>query len=383
MPSTTGTNSRWPIPSIGCGVLLGDKEVDKRFSSLQRRVAFATSRRALHASDSTQGERFAISPARSSSPATAILGFTPPITRSFRGLVDFIYYAQYESQSDKTLEYLTSALQQFHVNKEALSRAGVRNGKQMKGLFNIPKLELMQNAARYGEIARLAASVFERSNGVFTHPQRETPLPAHKSQRLWPPDVPGSLIATRKFPFSPYISSGLEMWKEARTRASRLQAGDVTSSTDSAAPDSLASGLGDYESEVDLADDEDEDDEDEDTSGSGVLDPQSRTLRLEQFARLSSFFLRDSIRDAFADKTRPQNGTTAFILRRDPEAKNIQIEQTAEVYGLPDFRRVLNDYYFGFNRSQAHAQGALPFVSIDIWSYVRLQMRLLQDNDMV
>ncbi len=45
-------------------------------------------------------------------------------------------------------------------------------------------------------------------------------------------------------------------------------------------------------------------------------------------------------------RPRPQNGTMAFILHRDPEAKNIQIEQTAEVYGpIPDFRRVLNDYY--------------------------------------
>ncbi len=52
--------------------------------------------------------------------------------------------------------------------------------------------------------------------------------------------------------------------ERSENRASRLQAGDITS-TDSAAPDSLASGLGDYESEVDLTDDDDEDDEDEDT----------------------------------------------------------------------------------------------------------------------
>ncbi len=158
-----------------------------------------------------------------------------------------------------------------------------------------------------GEIARLAASVFERSNGVFTHPQRETPLPAHKSQRLWPPDVP-VLDRNEKVSLFTIYLQWIRDVERSENRASHLQAGDITSSTDSAAPDSLASGLGDYKSEVDLADDEDED-----TSGSGVLDPQSRTLRLEQFARLSSFFLRDSIRDAFADKTQPQNGTTAFI----------------------------------------------------------------------
>jgi hypothetical protein len=62
--------------------------------------------------------------------------------------MDFVYIAQYESQSTETLGYLQEALNKFHANKQALSAAGVRRGKYKKGKFNIKKLELMQHVGR-------------------------------------------------------------------------------------------------------------------------------------------------------------------------------------------------------------------------------------------
>ncbi len=251
----------------------------------------------------------------------------------------------------------------------------------MKGLFNIPKLELMQNADRMvrslGSLPQFSSDQTERLHIL------NAKLPyRHTNRKDYGPQMCRFLDRNEKVRLFTVYLEWIRDVERDENRAARLRAGDVGSSTGDVGLDRLASGFpGDYDSEVDLVDEEDEDEDG--TSEGGVSDPQSRALRLEQFARLSSVFLRDGIRDAFSDKTRPQNETTAFILRRDPEAKSIQVEQAAQAYGLPDFRRVLNDYYFGFNRSQAHARGALPFVSINIWSYVRMQMRLLQDNDMV
>lgn len=112
-------------------------------------------------------------------------------------------------------------------------------------------------------------------------------------------------------------------------------------------------------------------------------DPQRASLRQAQFARLSTLFLRDGVRDTFLDNSRPQNETTVFILKRKPDAIGVGVDDVANVYHLPDLRRVLNDYYYGYNRSFAHSVGSLPFLSMNIWSYVRMQMRVLQDNNLV
>lgn len=112
-------------------------------------------------------------------------------------------------------------------------------------------------------------------------------------------------------------------------------------------------------------------------------DPQRASLRQEQFARLSALFLREPVRDVFLDKSRPQNGTTAFILKRSPDATGVSIDDAASVYHLPDLRRVLNDYYFGYSRAYAHTEGSLPFLSMIIWTYMRVQMRVLQDSNLV
>ncbi|KAI0054953.1 hypothetical protein BV25DRAFT_1816322 [Artomyces pyxidatus] len=51
-----------------------------------------------------------------------------------RGLLDYLYMAQYPSHSSTTLEYLDDALKQFHENKEIFVEAGIRMN------FNLPKL---------------------------------------------------------------------------------------------------------------------------------------------------------------------------------------------------------------------------------------------------
>lgn len=56
------------------------------------------------------------------------------VLKAVRGLLDFVYYAQYEVHSDATLVDMRQALSTFHRNKGALIELGAREH------FNIPKL---------------------------------------------------------------------------------------------------------------------------------------------------------------------------------------------------------------------------------------------------
>lgn len=56
------------------------------------------------------------------------------VLKAVRGLLDFVYYAQYEVHSDTTLADMRQALGTFHRNKSALIELGAREH------FNIPKL---------------------------------------------------------------------------------------------------------------------------------------------------------------------------------------------------------------------------------------------------
>jgi hypothetical protein len=54
-----------------------------------------------------------------------------------RGLLDFIYYAQYQSHTTETLNHMQEALNLFHANKDAFVDLNIREH------FNIPKLHSM------------------------------------------------------------------------------------------------------------------------------------------------------------------------------------------------------------------------------------------------
>lgn len=128
--------------------LLGDTEIDKRISVLQKRIGFrhfnnGFTRFRQHTGREHRDIQRAF---------TAIIAghksITPRIMKAFRSMMDFIYIAQYESHSRQTLEYLRDALAGFHGCKIALSKAGVRNGKRRKGQFNIRKIEMLQHVPR-------------------------------------------------------------------------------------------------------------------------------------------------------------------------------------------------------------------------------------------
>lgn len=61
------------------------------------------------------------------------------LLRATRGLLDFVYIAQFPVQSTETLKCMTEALQQFHDNKEIFVELGIRNH------FNFFKLHFLKH----------------------------------------------------------------------------------------------------------------------------------------------------------------------------------------------------------------------------------------------
>lgn len=67
-----------------------------------------------------------------------LAGAVPPqVLAAARGLLDFIYYAQYQSHTTETLSHMQQALDEFHANKVAFVDLEIRQH------FNIPKLHSM------------------------------------------------------------------------------------------------------------------------------------------------------------------------------------------------------------------------------------------------
>lgn len=65
----------------------------------------------------------------------------PAVLRTVIAAIDFIYYAQLQVHTSKTLLALETALQSFHENKEVFVREGIRDH------FNIPKVHQMLHYA--------------------------------------------------------------------------------------------------------------------------------------------------------------------------------------------------------------------------------------------
>ena len=90
----------------------------------------------------------------------------PKVTKAIRALLDFIYIAQYQSHSSDTLEYLKTALQEFHKNKHIFWDLGACTGKR-SGLekFNIPKLcgfhDYDPSIRQFGTIMQFSTDITE------------------------------------------------------------------------------------------------------------------------------------------------------------------------------------------------------------------------------
>ncbi|KLO04020.1 hypothetical protein SCHPADRAFT_897360, partial [Schizopora paradoxa] len=104
---------------------------------------------------------------------------------AFRGLMEFIYYAQFDSQSSSSLAKLEASLSLFHENKESLSAA--RGGPIQGGQFRIPKLNIMHyvrhRAELIGSLPQYSTEQIERCHITMAkEPYRASNRKNHEEQ---------------------------------------------------------------------------------------------------------------------------------------------------------------------------------------------------------
>lgn len=150
---------------VWCKAVLGAEELDRRFRCLHKRVGYRHFASGVtHLNQMTGREHRDI---QRSIVAVIAGSVSPGFLRAIRATIDFIYIAQFPAHTKSTILAMTSALREFHENKQHILDAGARAGK--KGAmdhFNIPKLELFNSFERaiinLGSIMQYTADVSER-----------------------------------------------------------------------------------------------------------------------------------------------------------------------------------------------------------------------------
>lgn len=132
-----------------CTALVGEEELDDRFASMSAHPHLRHFKDGISTiSQWTGAEHKELEKVFLGALANAE-GVTTGVVKAVRAGLDFIYYAQLRSHSDKTLEAMEDALREFHEHKDAFVKAGVRKD------FEIPKLHAMKH---YVEMIKLLGS---------------------------------------------------------------------------------------------------------------------------------------------------------------------------------------------------------------------------------
>jgi len=167
-------------PFKWCKVVLGHDEIDVRYCTQHKRVGIRHFNGVSQVSQMTGCEHRDLQ----CTIVATIAGLADPdFVRTIRAIVDFLYRAQAPTFTPSSIRAMEESLQEFHLYKGAILRAGARRGKSQEILhFQIPKLELLQLFSRgvcnSGSLIPYTADVSERllithCKDPFTHTNRQ------------------------------------------------------------------------------------------------------------------------------------------------------------------------------------------------------------------
>lgn len=307
---------------------LGKEELDLRVSVLQPRVGFrhfkeGFTRFRQHTGKETKDlERIFLA---------VIAGHqsvTVGIVKAMRAFLDFIYLAQYESQSTVTLQYLDKALRDFHLYKHHIGESGVRSGTRQNDEFHIPKIELMQHVTR---LIKLLGS-----SPQFSSEQTER---CHIDMAKQP------YKATNRKDYAEQMCRYLD--REERIR--------------------LFSTLTEWYSAS------------EGMTGIECIAAEHQKLK-KAFGDFARQFLPAPVRDISRTESLLCSETTAFGLRRRPNGKALSLRELGSRYEAPNFLGDLRRYFLG---PRAQSSVNLPFSKINTWWRLRVQLKDPQDTSIL
>lgn len=241
---------------------------------------------------------------------------------AFRGLQEFIYYAQFNSHSTTTLSKLEASLTLFHTNKKGLVDAGCRDGPQMDESFHIPKLESMKHVGRrvklLGSLQQYSTEQIERCHiSMAKQPYR----------------------ATNKKNFEEQVCRYLDRHEKIELFSVYLKKEEI------------------MENFRQL--------------------PEMPEDAMEQLTSGLQEFLPGAERNIFLSDEHqvPRNGTTAFGLTDRITYGNMRVSEVSRLYNLPALRLALHEHFqASLVENKSAGPYKLPFKWIDCWNHVRLQL---------
>ncbi len=334
----------WDHPMAWARKLLGDAEIDRRYKALQKHVGRKHFHSGFTSFSQHTGREYRELQASFIPIISGHKSITPGVMRAFRAILDFIYIAQFETHSSTTIRQLEDALVRFHAYKHHLSDAGVRDGTRRKGLFNIKKVELLHHDGRFistvGSLMQYSAEQTERCHITMAKaPYRATNHKDHEEQVCRVLDRQEKLTL-----FEIYIC-----WRLSST------------------PRKVNSGSLNQLCVVD----------------NGAYEPEAAPP-ISSLSPLARSFLPNPIKDAFKDEElyTPRNETTAFVLTSRINRGNVKIESISALYELPKLNSLLLQR--SVLRIGVQYKQIQPHIKyIDCWDRVRLQLRSLDNDNIV
>ena len=294
-----------------CIAALGSDEIDYRFSLIQTPIGYCSFEEGISrlkqvtGCDHCSAQRYIIG---------VIAGAVPPkFLAAISALLNFRYLAQMPWFDDNTLANVEAALHTFHANKAAIIAAGARQGSNGSlEHWEIPKLELLQNVVTS---IRSAGATMQWTADVTEH--------AHVTEIKQP---------ARSGNNQDYYTQ-IARHLDRSDKCFRFDIATQFASMEQGRPE-----------------EESDDQEDE-------HEPESETLHaihyyLPAHASVNYFEVADA--NSVQNHSVPPNvfasSTTAFQLAVRPSLR-ASIDEASEIYGLPDLRLALNDYFSHVNRS--------------------------------
>lgn len=327
-------------------ILMGDREVDARYSRLQKHIGYRHFVNGFTSHSQHTGREHRDLQRHFMAIIAGHETMTDPILIAFRSLVEFLYAAQSANQSEKKLAFMERSLRTFHEHKKAISATGVRNGKYKKGQFHIKKLELLLNVSP--SIRKVGSSPQYSTDQSEVLHKFMAKIPYLTTNKKDDYETQMCRFVDRQekvdllFLFIEYMK--IRKSKEAKKDSE----GDPTRAQEPAAPTPAAKVP---------------------AQGSSAPTSESKVPANE----LAKKFLPPAIRSAFdrEEEFTPRNVTTAFLLTDRVANGKMNIREVEEMYHLPRLRQLLHGLF-----------GKDKFL-LDCWPRVRLQMRSVCEPDVV
>ncbi|KAG1879921.1 hypothetical protein F4604DRAFT_1880050 [Suillus subluteus] len=287
------------------------------------------------------------------------------VLTAIRALMDFRYLIQASCIDDNDLKCISSALAEFHANKDAIITAGIRRGEGKKIITNwhIPKIELMQSVVP----SICNTSVPMQWSADATEHAHITAIkdPARSSNNN---------------NYDPQICHYLD--REEKCRRFDLATGLLDPYKVKLAPGGFDEG-----------DDEDEGDEDDIPADLLFTIPvPGRSQPITNYFVVAQHLRHKDVGSVPLPLRTFTVGRTAFHLAYSPSIRTITINEVAVKFGLPDLRAALVDFLYreathgqhhvhsigGGQRADPHVQ--LPFDNLQVWFKLCLQNTDFHEN---